>query len=567
MTRPEKRPATGHRRLRSRPAERLESLESRELLATANPIQPFNPSPYLRRIEAQSALVNVTHPIGSSLRTLSYLDNDGKVLSGTTRDGDTWTLTVHGPGVAIVTDTSPNDGALDDEIDTIQIVGSDPNSTYVTGQTSASSRILTDGTVSFNRFTNVEGIASVILQGFVLEETGPAPATPSVALLGGVKTLSFESIKYAADQPTDAAARITIGDPSTPLTYKPSIYITHIFNDSFSGSTELIDGVPRTNPSVEIVVNGEIQDLSIVSATAAPVESWVAARTSYVAYTGRTAVRTFGVNGLKVAGSARNLTVSRTTQPFSSRFSGVDRIGHAYFGGTADAVALDVSNGNIDRLKFLRGLGNPNGTTGTAATESGTPLSQRGYPASGLSGGVIAARQIRRQEYGPANLILQQSQNPSERQLRTTGFSSYATRPGNALTNATVATSGSQGNTTIIGNGWKSLIAAGYDYQSAVQGLQAARSAAHINRIRQRGDLVDSVVQASYSAGADGIYGTTDDVAGNGTLVGTQDGVSYTSTDTAGSGYFAKRIVGNLTAVDGTQGIRPRRLHSVLWRV
>ena len=50
------------------------------------------------------------------------------------RAGDKWTITVHGPGKVIVTDTTPNDGVLDDDINTIQLVGTNPRTTYVTGQ-------------------------------------------------------------------------------------------------------------------------------------------------------------------------------------------------------------------------------------------------------------------------------------------------------------------------------------------------------------------------------------------------------------------------------------------------
>ena len=48
--------------------------------------------------------------------------NQGKVVSGTDRAGDKWVITVHGPGYVVVTDTTPNDGALDDDINTIQLV-------------------------------------------------------------------------------------------------------------------------------------------------------------------------------------------------------------------------------------------------------------------------------------------------------------------------------------------------------------------------------------------------------------------------------------------------------------
>src|SRR5262249_31479467 len=49
-------------------------------------------------------------------------NNAGKVVSGRNRAGDKWVITVHGPGKVIVTDTTPNDGALDDDINTIQLV-------------------------------------------------------------------------------------------------------------------------------------------------------------------------------------------------------------------------------------------------------------------------------------------------------------------------------------------------------------------------------------------------------------------------------------------------------------
>ncbi len=52
------------------------------------------------------------------------------------RAGDEWTITVHGPGQVIVTDTTPNDGGLDDDIATIQIINSNLRTTYVTGTVS-----------------------------------------------------------------------------------------------------------------------------------------------------------------------------------------------------------------------------------------------------------------------------------------------------------------------------------------------------------------------------------------------------------------------------------------------
>lgn len=557
------------RKHRFEPATRLESLEHRQLMATANPVEPYNPSPFVRRIEQSFPTVRAARSF-AGLRQLSFLDNDGKVFTGTLRDGTTWSLTVHGPGVAIITDTSPNDGELNDPIDTIQLVGTSLDTTYVTGQTSASPRVLTSGQLGFNRLLANEGVASIILNGFVLRETGPSPSgPPSIALLGGVRTLAFDGIEVNVDFGADeTGATVLIGDPTTPLTVAPDIRIGSILNTAFDGGELLNDQVPQTTPTVTLTVNGEIRDLELISATAQPASPIINATLSPVAYTGRTSVRTFGIRGLKVVGSARNFTVSRTTQPFTSQFSGIDRIGHAYFGGNADAVALDVSNGEIGRLKFLRGLGNPDGTQTTALSQAGTPLGLRGYPASGLSGGVVAARRIRAQGFGPANLILQHRLDPKLKQLRTSQYVDYLARPGNALTNATIATSDSMGDTTIVGNSKNSLIAAGYDYQASVQGLDPVRQPSRIRRFRQRGDLIDSVVASSYRA-VDGQYGNDNDLAGNGTIEGNLDGALYQATPSTGQGvgFFARRLIGRLPSVGGPQAEAPKRFRSVLYRV
>ena len=53
---------------------------------------------------------SLEHPVGASPRQLSFLDNDGKVVSGKDREGDEYTITVHGPGKVIVTISSSRSG-------------------------------------------------------------------------------------------------------------------------------------------------------------------------------------------------------------------------------------------------------------------------------------------------------------------------------------------------------------------------------------------------------------------------------------------------------------------------
>ena len=163
---------------RLRLGSNLEHLESRALLAASPSGYSFyTPSDLpARTISHSSPAIRINHPIGASDRQLSFLDNDGKVVTGKDRAGNEYTITVHGPGVVIVTDATPNDGILADDIDTIQLVGTSLEDTYVTGQVLSSFKVQTDGTTQFNRLLNVEGVASIILNGFTLAQTVAPPA-------------------------------------------------------------------------------------------------------------------------------------------------------------------------------------------------------------------------------------------------------------------------------------------------------------------------------------------------------------------------------------------------------
>src|SRR5919202_1928034 len=93
------------------PGASLEVLEGRQLLAGPSGINFYLPTDLPpRTIQHDFATNQVNHPVSASPRQLSFLDNDGKVLTGKDRQGDEWTITVHGPGAAIVTDVTPNDG-------------------------------------------------------------------------------------------------------------------------------------------------------------------------------------------------------------------------------------------------------------------------------------------------------------------------------------------------------------------------------------------------------------------------------------------------------------------------
>src|SRR5262249_19739539 len=154
----------------------LEVLEGRTLLSDngVHPLGVYMPkdlSVYtLHTLEPTG--YNVKHQLLSNPPPQSpLLGNEGKIVSGKDRQGNEWTIVVHGPGEAIVTDTTPNDGSLDDAIDTIQLINTDINSTYVTGNVVGSFRVQTNSTTDFNRLIDTDGVNSIILNGFNLAQT------------------------------------------------------------------------------------------------------------------------------------------------------------------------------------------------------------------------------------------------------------------------------------------------------------------------------------------------------------------------------------------------------------
>lgn len=538
-----------------RPVERIEALETRGLMSGYN----FYVPSFLAqsKVNLSTPPTSIAHPIGSRPAVLASLNNQGKVLTGKDRLGNEWQIIVHGPGYAIVTDATPNDGSLDDDLDTIQLVGTDINSTYVSGQVTSSARVITDGTVLFNRLISENGVKSIVLNGFTLAQTVPPVngglnnTNTGVYLPGGVGLLQFHNILAPIDLATDdQPINIIIGQPNSPTTVAPIIRLDSIFNTVFDSSQPVnANGVPITTPSVNIEVNGELRNLTMISSTAAPIPAAFQFAFPTVGTTGRTAVRAVGVGNLKVAGAARNLTVSRAAVPFQNGFSGITHLRSAQFGGNADAVGLDV-NGPIGSLRFAKGLGNPAGAQ-TGATHYGLPDAQRGYPSFGLLGGLVTATRIHKIVAAPADTVLQTPQDP-DLTLVHPGSTRFFSRPGWALTNAAITTSGSIGQTTIVGNQQSSEIKSGFHYPSYTKGLEGTRAPSAINKFHQRGDLIDSVVSATYRP-TNGVYnihaGT--DVAGPGVIRGRFIGGLFsegaqTALNQRGVGFYARHKSRNL---------------------
>src|SRR4051794_6585179 len=186
-------------------ASNLEVLEGRQLLAsfysTPRPFAVYLPTDLSVQDPTTHKPLTFTyqHLIHDQNPQSPLLNNQGKVVSGKDRAGNEWTITVHGPGSVIVTDMTPNDGSLDDNIDTIQLIGTSLNSTYVTGTTVGSFRTQTNSTVLFNKLLATTGVKSVVLNGFTLTQTVTPGALPNnsntgIFLLGGVQNLEFHDV-------------------------------------------------------------------------------------------------------------------------------------------------------------------------------------------------------------------------------------------------------------------------------------------------------------------------------------------------------------------------------------
>ena len=341
---------------------------------------------------------------------------------------------------------------------------------------------LTTGTIPFNELISTTAVKSIELNGFTLtDQVSPGVTTPTgIFLYGGVKTLSFNGIVAQLDSSVVTTPyQIVIGTGNKPLKVAPSIYVNSIQDVVFNSTSTTVPTTPITSPTVQFVINGTVQNFDILSATQGPITAGYQFEFPVVGTTGRTSLQANAVNNLNVHGSAVNFTVSRAAQPFSSQGSGVDYIHKATFGGTSDAVALDVK-GDIKKLTFKRGLGNPSGVY-SAVTSSGQPLpattygyteGSTGYPAAGDLGGVVSAKHIHKLVIGPANEFTQTAQNPEFVQSREQGFPYFQATPGFALSNAIIATSGSIDSATINGSAQNSEIKTGFDYDAYVAGLE-----------------------------------------------------------------------------------------------
>ena len=582
---------------RFRLGSNLEALESRQLL-TQSPYLNVNSYPLTNFPAATNPgpvpPAQISHPIGTDPAVLATYQNEGKVLTGEDRQGNRWQLTLTGPGQIIVTDTTPNDGSLDDDINTITLVGTSPTKSVLTGTVQQSFRnaattieLTNLGQVYFNSLVDLQGVKSIVLNGFVLTDTitppGSATLSPAesalnqttgIELLGGVSNLSFEGIngRFPTPNPANTTTvglpttmssdpiEIVIGNSTTPLTIHPNIRIDHIDNTVYDNtafvpdpSTGLISpGAiptgPLTTPTITFLVNGATANFDVVSISQQPNLStlfpdsnasvlaipaqYIPSDTAALQYqfpivgtTGRTAVQTTAVKHIKASAGVTNTTFSKSSQPFQSSLTGLDSVGTAQFGGPTDAVAIDA-RGNVGGVKFAKGAGSPTGLSKNPIYY-GTPAASNGYPASGQVGVQVTTEgSIGQVVAAPSGQFLQTNQDPTKIQSGLNGTTVYVSQPGQAVTQSLISAGGSIGKVNIVGDLTNSEIKAGYNYSAAITGTDAVSGTTKVGPIKVRGNLVDSVVSSSVRPN-DGIYGNGNDTFGNGTITGVRSGQIY----------------------------------------
>ena len=341
-----------------------------------------------------------------------------------------------------MTDTTPNDGSLDDDIDTIQLVGTEPpHDVRHRHRRSPSNRVARPtATVLFNRLIASTASSRSSSTGSPHADVTPTPrprtaehrASSSTAASGPCGSTTSIGARSTRRRPTTTRISIVIGDPTTPLDGQAVDLARLDLQHGLRQHRDRSPTGPLTTPSVDFIVNGAMQNFNVVSITQSAIRptTWrPSARTlrsgpacrsrarsrlryqflHVVGTTGRTSVQATAIDNLNVAGTATNFTASRGTTPFQTeperpelhpagdvrrqrRRGGpgrqrADRQAHVQQGpGQPDRRVhrrrRSPTDRDIDRLRSY------------PATTTASRSDPTGYPAAGLLGGLVAAKRI-----------------------------------------------------------------------------------------------------------------------------------------------------------------------------
>ena len=484
-------------RLGSAPAvSQPEALESRQLLATgmgATYLSPWLPTDQFvtNPITHQRELYLATEAINPNNPNSPGLSNEGKVVTGTDREGDKWVITVHGPGKVIVTDTTPNDGVLDDDINTIQLVGTNPKSTYVTGNVIASNTIPanfngsnpppSNGTILFNQLIAISGVKSIELNGFDLSDQ----VTPAVT--SNDRRLPLRRRRRALVRQHQSASRIRRSTPprtrsssanrtrrsrcsrrsiSTTSTtwfqqHDAERAVDHAAHDAVGRVHDQRRGpqlrhrlgqsgaVPWRRVPVRVPAGRDDgPNVGAGDGDQQPQRARVRQELHGVAVAGAVLV------GEQRAQLPAQGDVRRQCRRRRHRRQGQDRQAHLQ--------ARTRQPHGVYHGQAANGLLLP-------ATIYGTPKASTGYPAAGFLGGQIRAKSIKKLNVGQANVQVQTAQNPNFVQLEEQGYPDLCHQHRLfASPTRSITTSGSIGQANVSGTSLNTEIKTGFDLTSFI---------------------------------------------------------------------------------------------------
>ena len=262
--------------------------------------------------------------------------------------------------------------------------------------------------------------------------------------------------------------------------------------------------MPPTTPTVNIIVNGQIQTLSLTSATGdIGTSCWTQGSTRppsaqlFLSPTIATTGRTVGP-GDRDRQPLRLRRRRRTSRPRGpARRS---RTGSAASTTSTTAhvqrpdrrASASTSTGRSARSTFNKGIGNPTGLfAGTTAAGNqvpassyGTPADQTGYAGAGLISGQVTATRIKQVTIKPADVTTQVADEPRLRPApRASARSTTPSGPGVAAANALIVSSGNIGKTQVTGDLVNSEIKSGFDYPSFAAGLEGTRATSTIGPV------------------------------------------------------------------------------------
>jgi hypothetical protein len=322
-----------------------------------------------------------------------------KTISGTDLKGDTWSLTLTGPGDLLVTKQNGPDGKpaplnSHTDIKTIEVAGGDPISTRLDGTVTPAPG--SDGRVLFQQLEEIggkserlpaaNGINTIEIPGFWLANTNTAVTLPTtgatpveIRIPDGVEILNFGGVDATINPPpanatTGALTANTINvDLGLPFTIGTSIIVNKVISGARIGPATGGTAPTPTQDSVTFTVLGRLnlfQADEIDGSTASPSTGFqggggtivISQTDPFTTITGQIGDVRIGGNATDFAtqtnGLVSNFYIGGETNNIFLLAPGGSR--NIYFGKGMDTVTIDTHT--LENLNANRGALNSNVT-------------------------------------------------------------------------------------------------------------------------------------------------------------------------------------------------------------